>query len=287
MKILVIGHSVEDHIHLDNEERIKPGGIYYSVFGLAKIISVGDEIHLITALQKSNEHLFAEVYDRINKKIINWTDEIPKVHLIIHDSGERTECYEKVPKNLEIDYNILSSFNGILVNMITGFDITLEQMQEIRKHFNGLIYLDVHTLSRGFDENRLRVFRQIENFSQWASSVDFIQANELETKTLFNYDSELEIAAEVLKCGTKCLLQTKGELGAHAYYKRNNKDESMFVAAEKVNTNNKVGCGDIFGSVFFYNYLKTKDINKSMIAANYAAGQSASIQNLKELKPWK
>ncbi len=287
MKILVIGHSVEDHIHLNNEERIKPGGIYYSVLGLTKIVSAEEEIHLITALQRSNEHLFADVYDRINKKIINWVDEIPKVHLIIHDSGERTECYEKVPKNLEINYNMLSSFDGILINMITGFDIALEQLQEIRKHFNGLIYLDVHTLSRGFDENRLRVFRQIENFSQWAASVDFIQANELEIKTLFSYDNELEIAAEVLKCGTKYLLQTKGELGANAYYKRNNKVESIFVAAEKINTNNKVGCGDIFGSIFFYNYLKTKDVNSSMIAANYVAGQSASIQNLNELKPWK
>ena len=138
-------------------------------------------------------------------------------------------------QNLEIDYSTLSGFDGILINMITGFDITLEQLKEIRKHFNGLIYLDVHTLSRGFDENRLRVFRQIENFSQWAASVDFIQANELEIKTLFSYDNELEIAAEVLKCGTKYLLQTKGELGANAYYKRNNKVESIFVAAEKIN----------------------------------------------------
>ena len=29
--------------------------------------------------------------------LINWVDEIPKVHLIVHDSEERTECYEKVP----------------------------------------------------------------------------------------------------------------------------------------------------------------------------------------------
>jgi sugar/nucleoside kinase (ribokinase family) len=283
MKILVIGHSVEDHIHQNNEEEVKPGGIYYSVLGLSKIITADDEIHLVTALQKSNEHLFSDVYNKINKKNISWVDEIPKVHLIIHESEERTECYENVSQNLEVDYEILSGFDGILINMITGFDITLEQLKEIRKHFKGLIYFDVHTLSRGFNETKTRVFQQIENFSQWASSVDLIQANEYEVRTLFRLDSEAEIAAEILKYGTKYFIVTKGQLGAHAYYQRNDEIESIYSTAEKVGVNNKVGCGDIFGSVFFYNYLKTKNINESLTVANYAAGQSASIKNLNEL----
>jgi len=284
MKILVIGHSVEDHIHQNNEEKVKPGGIYYSVLGLSKIIAADDEIHLITALQKSNEHLFSDVYDKINKKNISWVDEIPKVHLIIHDSEERTECYENVSKNLDIDYNILSSFDGILVNMITGFDITLEQLKHIRIHFKGLIYLDVHSLSRGFDESKTRIFRQIPTFSEWTSSVDLIQANELEAKTLFNYENEFKTATEVLKQGTKCFIVTKGHGGARAYFQRNDEVESVFVPAEIIQTLNKVGCGDIFGGVFFYTFLNTRNINESLIAANYAAGKSASTQYVNELR---
>ena len=284
MKILVIGHSVEDHIHQNNEEKVKPGGIYYSVLGLTKIVAANDEIHLVTALQKSNEHLFFDAFDKTSKKNVSWVDEIPKVHLIIHDSEERTECYENISKNLDVDYSILNNFDGILINMITGFDITLEQLKEIRKHFNGLIYLDVHSLSRGFDNSKTRVLQQIENFSQWASSVDLIQANEHEVKTLFHFDNELEIAAEVLKHGTEVLIVTEGAKGARAYFKRNDKVESNFVPAEKVITNNKVGCGDIFGSIFFYTYLKSQNIDKALYAANYGAGQSASTQNLTELR---
>jgi sugar/nucleoside kinase (ribokinase family) len=284
VKILVIGHSVEDHIHQGNEEKVKPGGIYYSVLGLSKIISAADEIHLITALQKGNEHLFSDLYSKINKKSIYWINEIPKIHLIIHESDERTECYKNISKNLEIDNNMLSNFDGILVNMITGFDITLEQLKNIRKHFQGLIYLDVHSLSRGFDKDKTRIFRQIPDFSKWAALVDLIQANKLETKTLVNYDSELEIAAAVLSCGAECLIVTKGELGAQAYYKRDNEVESIFVSAEKVNVFNKVGCGDIFGSVLFYKYLNTKSINESLIAANRAAAHSVSTENLNELR---
>jgi sugar/nucleoside kinase (ribokinase family) len=283
MKILVIGYSIEDHIHLSNEEKIKPGGIYYSILGLSRIVSKTDEIYLITALQKSNEHLFTEVYNKVNRENICWVDEIPKVHIILHDSKERTECYENIPTSIDIDYSKLSDFDGILINMVTGFDVTLEQVQKIRKHFKGLIYLDVHTLSRGFDNNKKRTFRQIENFSGWASSVDLIQCNQLEAVTLFNYQDELKTAAEVLKHGTKCFIVTKGEKGARIYFKQEGEVSSIFATAPKVKVLNKVGCGDIFGSIFFYFYLKTRDVNESLSIANIAATRSAASENLYDI----
>jgi len=284
MRILVIGHSVEDHIHQNNEELIKPGGIYYSTLGLSKIINEGDEIHLITALQKSNEYLFSETYNKIVLKQIDWVDEIPKIHLIIHESEERTECYENITQNLKIDYKLLNGFDGILINMITGFDITLEQLINIRKNFNGLIYLDIHSLSRGFDKTKTRVFRLIDNFSEWAAELDIIQANQYEIRTLFNLNSKLEIAREIFNCGTKLLIETRAKDGACLYYKNNSEIETMYVPADKVELNNKVGCGDIFGSVFFYTYLKTKNPNEALGTANYAAGQSVAERNLKNLR---
>jgi len=284
MKILVIGHSVEDHIHQNNEEEVKPGGIYYSVLGLTKIVAVDDEIHLVTALQKSNQHLFSDIYDKINKKNISWVDEIPKVHLIIHESEERTECYENISKNLDIDFSALSGFEGILINMITGYDITLEQLKKIRRNFSGMIYLDVHSLSRGITENKTRVFRQITNFNEWASCADFIQANQLEVKTLSNREDEFDISSEILKFETKALIVTKGDKGASVYFKPSEKIEHIHVPAEKVKSVNKVGCGDIFGSVFFYTYLKSKNIKESLVTANSAAGKIAATNNLNEIK---
>lgn len=284
MKILVIGHSVEDHIHQNNEEEVKPGGIYYSVLGLTKIVAVDDEIHLVTALQKSNQHLFSDIYDKINKKNISWIDEIPKVHLIIHESEERTECYENISKNLDIDFSALSGFEGILINMITGYDITLEQLKKIRRNFSGMIYLDVHSLSRGITENKTRVFRQITNFNEWASCADFIQANQLEVKTLSNREDEFDISSEILKFETKALIVTKGDKGASVYFKPSEKIEHIHVPAEKVKSVNKVGCGDIFGSVFFYTYLKSKNIKESLVTANSAAGKIAATNNLNEIK---
>lgn len=284
MKILLIGHSVEDHIHQGKEETVKPGGIYYSALGLSKLSSSQDDIHIVTALQKSNEHLFSDVYRKINISKILWVDEIPKVHLIIHDKEERTECYENISKNLDIDFSALAGFDGILINMITGYDITIEQLKEIRRNFGGMIYLDVHSLSRGITENRTRIFRPINNFHEWASCVDFVQVNQLEVKTLSAAEDEFEISEEILRHKTKALIVTKGDAGAAMYLKQNEKVESLFVTSDKVNTVNKVGCGDIFGSIFFYTYLKSKNIAESLAAANRAAGKSAAISNLNELE---
>ena len=284
MKILIIGHSVEDHIHQGNKETIKPGGIYYSALGMSKIISAQDEIHLVTDLQKSRAHLFSDVYDKILTSNISWVEAIPKVHLIIHDKEERTECYENISKNLDIDFGIHNGFDGILINMITGYDITLEQLKEIRRNFSGLIYLDVHSLSRGITENKTRVFRPINNFNDWAFCADFVQANQLEVKTLSNQENEIRISSEIVKHETKALVITKGDNGACVYFKQNEKIEHLSVSAEKVNTVNKVGCGDIFGSVFFYTYLKTKNIEESLVTANSAAGKSAATNKINELR---
>ncbi len=42
-----------------------------------------------------------------------------------------------------------------------------------------------------------------------------------------------------------------------------------------------VGTGDVFGAVFFYNYIKTKDASSSLGLANTAAGCAASYNDFK------
>ena len=63
MKLLVIGHSVEDHINSEQKEIIKPGGIYYSVSALTSI-APDDEIFLCTYAEKENYSLFSDAYDK-------------------------------------------------------------------------------------------------------------------------------------------------------------------------------------------------------------------------------
>ncbi len=287
MKLLVIGHSVEDHITENGIEVVKPGGIFYTALALKQFVDSGDEVFLNTAVQKENLNLFADVYNGFNNSLVKFIDRIPKVYLTLHDFKERGETYESISQGLNIDIDNLNSFDGILINMITGFDVSLMQVQLLRKNYKGPTYIDVHTLARGLDENLKREFRPIPDFDKWASSTDIIQVNENEMKTISVKQTELEIAQEILNYEVKIFIVTKGRLGARYYCKKDGEIISSYRSAVKTETKNMIGCGDVFGAVYFYHYIKTKNMEESFSIANIAAGCSASYKGINDFKDLK
>jgi hypothetical protein len=280
MKLLVIGHSVEDHINKEGADIIKPGGIFYTALTLKNFIEIADSFELNTYVQKENFELFSEVYNVSGNEYLTFVEKIPKVYLTLHDFKERGETYESISQSLNVETKKLSMFDGILINMITGFDISLEQLKEIRHNYGWLIYMDVHTLSRGLDENLKREFRPIPRFNEWASSVDIIQVNENELKTLSEINTtESGIVEEILNYNVKILIVTKGKTGAKVYTVENNEIISIFKSAIKIENKNMIGCGDVFGAVFFYTYIKSKNLFSSLKSANLAAGCAASYSD--------
>ena len=283
MNLLVVGHSVEDHTISDQKEIVKPGGIYYAVSALTSI-APDDEIFLCTYAEKENYSLFSDAYDKCAPDFIRYIDSIPKVWLTIHGLKERDEHYSNVNRNLDIPYDRLNEFRGILINMISGFDIELTQLKRIRENFSGIIYMDVHTLSRGMGHHGHRGFRKIPDFDQWAACIDIIQANEYESKTITCFEKEEEIAREILNCGVKQLIITKGEAGAKLYYLQNSELNFMFQSAVNIEEMNKIGLGDVFGAAYFYNYIKTNNLFYSLDVAVNASGIAAGHDGLSKLK---
>jgi sugar/nucleoside kinase (ribokinase family) len=79
------------------------------------------------------------------------------------------------------------------------------------------------------------------------------------------------------------LIVTKGENGAVVYCKAGNEIKTIYAEALGGEIKNKVGCGDIFGSVFFYTYLKTNSAKAALQLANRIAGLSTKAASLNEL----
>ena len=280
MNILVFGHSVIDKINYGKDEIIKPGGIFYTTAALANITESSDNIYVCTTIDKINENLFSSVFKKIKPNYLSYSANIPTVKLNIYDNKEREETYENVSGNLQFNISNLNRFDGILINMVTGFDISLKQIMEIRKNYNGIIYFDVHTFSRGLDSEMKRNFRRITDFIEWAKCVDIIQANELEVKTLSPKINEEEIARELIGYGVKQLVVTKGDKGAKVYFSENIFLSSEEIPALDVKPVNKVGCGDVFGAVYFYNYIRNKNLIEALTLANIAAGTSATYSDI-------
>lgn len=282
MNFLVIGHSVVDKIQEGNVVHVKPGGIFYTAISLFNFLEKSDKLFLCTTVEKSSYRLFSFIYDEIEQELIEYVKLIPVVNLSIGDSGERDETYENISENLNINFTNLNRFNGILINMITGFDISIEQMQTIRKNYKGIIYFDVHTLSRGLGKNYIREFRPVPDFFKWAECIDILQANNHELQTLSTKKNEQEIVEDLLNYGIKQVIVTKASNGAVAYFRISGELRSINRKSLNTDAVNKVGCGDVFGAVYFYNYIRNKNVNDALLYANTAAGISTKYLEVKD-----
>jgi sugar/nucleoside kinase (ribokinase family) len=277
MNLLVIGHSVLDFIKSDKEQKTSAGGIFYSISALNRLTASNDEIYLCSQYDDETYTHFKSEFEKVNKKYFQKVEKIPRVHLNLQKDRERHEAYENITNNLALAISEFKSFDGILINMITGFDITLDQLIEIRNSYSGIIFIDIHTLSRGLNEDYKREFRVIPDFQNWAKYLDIIQVNQNELYTLSPKKIEIEIVKELFSFGVKILCVTKGELGARVYYKNENEIASYFVAARKINNPNVIGCGDVFGASFFYSYIRNKNVIGSL--TNSVANAEQFVEN--------
>ena len=282
MNFLVIGHSVVDEIFEKHANTIKPGGIYYTVISLLSLVESKDKIFLCTNTAEGNPDLFGFVYNQVENTFIRKVKSIPFVKLVISENGERKETYTELDENLILPEEDFDLFDGILINMITGYDVSLNQLNELIKNFDGLIYFDVHTLSRGVDNNLERNFRRIKNFDLWTECIDILQANESELQTLSDKGKEIEIVEELLSYGIKQVLITRSDRGATVYFLDNKSVVRIDEIALKVKSMNKVGCGDVFGAVYFYNYIKNKNVKLALEKANLYAGIATTYNNEKD-----
>jgi hypothetical protein len=271
MRFLIIGQSVIDEIDSKEGFFIKPGGVFYSATGLLQISESKDEIFLLTNISQIEYEYFKSTYNNLDLKYSTFVNELPHVKLKIWENKERDETYTNIAQTLTFP-KTLGFFDGILLNMISGFDLTIEELSQIRKNYNGLIYFDIHSLARGIGENNNRYFRQIKNIKLWFDNVDIVQCNENELLTICNYKDEKDIAEFVLSFRPKILIVTKGEFGATLYTKLGTDLIRENVLPIKVIPKNKVGCGDVFGATFFYFYIKTGNIKIALDYANTAAG---------------
>lgn len=282
MNLLAAGHSVLDSIHSSGRTQVKAGGLFYSLLALNSLKGEDDQIFPLTLKDCDCYEYFAPLYRHLKDDFIRETGRIPRVHLNIYDNPmtERDERYESTAPGLDLslvpDPNM---FDGVLINMISGTDISLEDLKTFREKFKGLIYMDIHSLSTGMDTDGSRYSRPIPDASEWMKNVDIMQANEHEVLSLADGRDEPEIAEYSLSSGLKCLIVTKGGNGFSSYTEESGKLAEFSVPAFEVQVLNRVGLGDTFGAAFFIHYLKTSLLQDSLVFANEKASVAAGFQN--------
>ncbi|MFW6040101.1 MAG: hypothetical protein ACOC9N_03390, partial [Gemmatimonadota bacterium] len=139
-----------------------------------------------------------------------------RVELRYHDAGDRCERLEGgVPGwSWEELAPLAARCDALYLNFIAGWELDLDAARALRRHFEGPIYCDVHSLLLGVDTSGVRVRRALPDPDDWIACFDWIQGNEPEIALLTERGDPLEGVRALVGKGARAAFCTLGVKGA-------------------------------------------------------------------------
>lgn len=213
-----------------------------------------------------------------------------EVHFFPGPGATRVQCskqlmppipFSKIKPHLDAD--------GILINMASGFDLTLETLDYIRMQVRdqGIpIHFDFHSLTLGIDGEQRRFRRPLTDWRRWCFMNHSVQMNEQEALGLSaeRYD-EPTLINQLLPLMVQALIITRGERGAtliRQEHKKTFRHEIPAVPSREVVET--TGCGDVFGTAWFIGAIRTKDSITAAAIASQVASRKTSGRGFEALR---
>ncbi len=293
MTITVVGHLCLDVIHHppqsngQQRETRSYGGIFFTVATLANVVEPGTTIYPVFGVGKNE---FAEFMERLRaypkvdpSGIYKFDAPTNEVHLYYRNEQQRTECSKHIAE--PVSFKRIKPYlaaDMVLINMVSGFDITLDTLDEVRmsvREQHVPLYLDVHSLSLGINDDFTRVRRPLTDWRRWLFWLHAVQMNEEEAAGLSvePYNEEY-LAKQATALNLPVLIITRGARGCTAYIDERNHLARHDVAGVALEGPlDATGCGDVFGAAYCAQYLASRDVRRSVEFANTVAAFNAAI----------
>jgi sugar/nucleoside kinase (ribokinase family) len=290
-RIGVVGTFIRDTIvTLDGRTVESIGGLYHTMAYLAHLVDadtalqplchVGNDFYetiLKTLTQFDKKNLFNSLH-RVQQK----NTQVKLTYLTPETREEITSA--TMPPITVAETAALAGCDAILVNLISGDDITLAALKTLRKlRPSPLIYLDLHSLALGIDGAGKRYYRGIPNWPDWVAACDMLQMNEREAASLIGLDKPatygdlINLGRRLTEKLVACHI-TLGSAGSLLFYRENGKIHHEHIPAVKVSAViDIIGCGDAFGAAFLVNFMKTKNFSAATHFANKIAGLNCTF----------
>jgi hypothetical protein len=318
MKFGVIGEPCIDFIHRGGRLSKSLGGILYSVVSLA-VIAPAHEVYPIMNLgsdEFENILRFLSQFPNMKTHYINKVEHKTRVVNLYYrgiDIGfnspenRKPKTYDREESSTEptlpVEYEniapVLEELEGILINMVSGVDITLDTLVKLRRNFSGYMHADMHNVVMKTDADGNRTQTSVPEWEHWCSQSDTLQMNESEMNAMHGGKiNEYEFAERVLNTGKsnngKALVVTRGKRGSSLFRKIEKKvvgeiyneiDKTDLAAVESHNFVDSTGCGDVFAASFFYKNASGNggDYTSSFKFANRMASLNSALKGVEEL----
>lgn len=189
---------------------------------------------------------------------------------------------------------LLMGLDALYINLISGWELSLETAQLIRQHFAGAVYCDIHSLLLAVDAEGYRVPQIIPNVASWMQCFDLLQVNEDELALLA--PDAMALAATAMAAGVSVINVTLGPRGAVYFaapgFERLSDIKRAAlpvsgglggpirtalvpaVAPAASGTGDPTGCGDVWGATYFARLLAGDKLGDAIDAAMHAASRN-------------
>ena len=267
------------------------GGIYHTLVSLSSLCSPNDEIIPVTYVGEDHwhrVHQFINSQENISPKgLVPIKANMNRSILKYYSQSERTEI-SKDP-DPPIRFELIEPFldcDIIVVNMISGWDINLNTLQEVREHYQGNIYIDVHNYLTELDRNAQRYYRIPADISGWLQFADIIQLNENEFAALNPEQLDMQDFCRKYCISEKKLINlTLGSFGSKSILVQDGYISSYLKKiSANTNTCDTTGCGDAFSAGFIYAYLSRMDLDACLNMANCVASLYSEFPGPADIK---
>ncbi len=307
MKLAVIGEPCMDYIHRGSETTEKQfGGILYSLVSLAVISKGSATVYPVMNLGEDefeNVTGFLSKFNNIDQTFIRKTAHKTRVvnlfykdkDSVLNVSTKKTYDREEnsTQPTLPVEYeqvkDALGFLDGILVNLVSGVDITLDSLSRIRNDFGGYIHMDLHNLVMQTFPDGTRKQLPVKDWRNWVNLCNTLQMNESEISILTGENvTEYETAEKILKDNkVSSIVVTRGRSGVSMY--ELNEGRSGRTDLPRVDSPkfiDSTGCGDVFAASFFCRNSITnrQDPRAALQFANKMASLNASLHGVEELQ---
>lgn len=296
MKIAVIGTVNRDTILFpDGHKRESYGGLLYSIVPLALLAEAGTTIFPVVNLGRDVSAPVMAILSRHPRICMEGISLVQEKNnhafLTYRSQSDREEVLRGgVPP---LSFEQISPFLAadlFLVNFISGRDLSLETMKLIRAHTAATIYMDIHSLCLGIDQEGRRFWRQIPSWQEWVAQADVVQVNRGEAQLLsgshvWSEEELLSFGRTVMMAGPSLLLVTLGSEGS-LMVTRSGKNIhiqrfSPYPPPAIIDT---TGCGDVFMAAFVAEQARSGDAQRASRFANQAAGKKCGLSGIESLE---